>query len=92
MPLYEYSCLSCDTRFEARRSADEAGSPTSCPACGGTARRVYTAPPVIFRPPGYSLPPGHPDYWKDFAAPRVHHGWQDGWGRRNRDTEDRAAN
>lgn len=32
MPLYEYLCRICDTRFEARRAMSDAGSPIDCPA------------------------------------------------------------
>jgi putative FmdB family regulatory protein len=32
MPVYEYLCRTCDTRFEARRPMAEAGSPLDCPA------------------------------------------------------------
>jgi putative FmdB family regulatory protein len=31
MPVYEYLCRVCDTRFEARRPMGEAGSPIDCP-------------------------------------------------------------
>jgi putative FmdB family regulatory protein len=31
MPVYEYLCRTCDTRFEARRAMGEAGSPIDCP-------------------------------------------------------------
>jgi putative FmdB family regulatory protein len=31
MPVYEYLCRTCDTRFEARRSMGEAGAPIDCP-------------------------------------------------------------
>lgn len=31
MPVYEYLCKACDTRFEARRSMGDAGSPIDCP-------------------------------------------------------------
>ncbi len=31
MPVYEYLCRTCDTRFEARRPMDQAGSPVDCP-------------------------------------------------------------
>jgi putative FmdB family regulatory protein len=31
MPLYEYRCRTCDTRFEARRPMSEATSPIACP-------------------------------------------------------------
>jgi putative FmdB family regulatory protein len=31
MPVYEYLCRTCDTRFEARRPMSEAGAPIPCP-------------------------------------------------------------
>lgn len=31
MPVYEYLCRICDTRFEARRPMSEARSPIACP-------------------------------------------------------------
>jgi putative FmdB family regulatory protein len=31
MPVYEYICRSCDTRFEARRTMADAGAPIDCP-------------------------------------------------------------
>ncbi|MDA8379217.1 MAG: zinc ribbon domain-containing protein [Actinomycetota bacterium] len=32
MPVYEYLCKVCETRFEARRPMADAGSPIACPA------------------------------------------------------------
>ena len=31
MPLYEYRCRTCDTRFEVRRSMSDAALPAACP-------------------------------------------------------------
>jgi putative FmdB family regulatory protein len=31
MPVYEYLCRTCDTRFEARRAMTDSGSPIDCP-------------------------------------------------------------
>ncbi len=31
MPVYEYLCRTCDSRFEARRSMSEAAAPIDCP-------------------------------------------------------------
>ncbi|HWE53928.1 MAG TPA: zinc ribbon domain-containing protein [Acidimicrobiales bacterium] len=31
MPVYEYVCRTCDSRFEARRPMAEAGDPMPCP-------------------------------------------------------------
>ena len=33
MPLYEYECLDCETRFDALRGMSEADDPISCPQC-----------------------------------------------------------
>jgi len=35
MPIYEYHCLDCETRFELRRSFSEADIPTECTQCHG---------------------------------------------------------
>lgn len=31
MPVYEYVCRTCDSRFEARRPMSQAGDPMPCP-------------------------------------------------------------
>jgi putative FmdB family regulatory protein len=33
MPLYEYECSDCDTRFDALRGMSEADDPIRCPQC-----------------------------------------------------------
>lgn len=42
MPVYEYVCRSCDTRFEARRPMSEAGAPIGCPAGHADTTRVLS--------------------------------------------------
>ena len=43
MPLYEYCCLRCQTRFELLRPAARADEPTICPNCqGNEARRLIS--------------------------------------------------
>jgi putative FmdB family regulatory protein len=37
MPLYDFSCRSCGTKFEARAAVDEAAA---CSQCGAPAERV----------------------------------------------------
>ncbi len=34
MPIYEYICQDCHTRFEARRAMSDADRPIACPKCG----------------------------------------------------------
>lgn len=35
MPLYEYYCADCRTKFEALRSMSQADEPIACRHCGG---------------------------------------------------------
>lgn len=34
MPLYEYKCSDCETRFDALRTMSKADDPITCPQCG----------------------------------------------------------
>ena len=34
MPIYEYECLKCSTRFELRRSMADSDREAECPKCG----------------------------------------------------------
>ena len=34
MPLYEYKCAECETRFDALRSMADADATIACPKCG----------------------------------------------------------
>jgi len=52
MPLYEYECGSCRTRFEVRQHMTEA-SITVCPTCGGPTRRVLFPAGIIFKGSGW---------------------------------------
>jgi putative FmdB family regulatory protein len=52
LPVYEYDCLDCSLRYE-RREGFDAPSRQQCPRCGGTARRVFHAPPILFKGSGF---------------------------------------
>ena len=52
MPLYEYQCLDCTTKFELRRCFDDKSAVT-CPRCQGKVRRIISPVPVIFQGPGF---------------------------------------
>jgi putative FmdB family regulatory protein len=73
MPLYEYQCRECDTRFE-RIERVSAPSDGVCPSCGGPARRLLGAPALQFKGSGWYVT----DYGKgngskpDSAAPSEH--------------------
>lgn len=65
MPLYEYECSSCGKRFERLQKFSDPPEST-CEACGGTARRLLSAPAIQFKGSGWyvtdyarkSPPPG----------------------------------
>lgn len=52
MPIYEYECTCCPSRFELKRRFDE-DSPVSCPQCGGRARRIFSPVPIIYKGSGF---------------------------------------
>ncbi len=52
LPIYEYECTCCPSRFELRRGFHE-DSPVSCPNCGGRARQRFSSVPIIFKGSGF---------------------------------------
>lgn len=66
MPLYEYQCRNCETRFER---IEHVSSPSDgvCPSCGAPARRLLGAPALQFKGSGWYVT----DYGKgnDHGAP-----------------------
>lgn len=52
MPLYEYRCTKCDCVFEEFAAFSANGS-RKCPKCGGTAKRIISAPQVVFHGSGF---------------------------------------
>ena len=36
MPIYEYRCPSCESKFEMRRGMSQADDPAACPSCQRT--------------------------------------------------------
>ena len=61
MPRYDYRCVECDYQFELVQSFQEAGQ-GNCPLCSGAGRRVYYAPPVIYKGSGF--------YTTDYGRPK----------------------
>jgi len=52
LPIYEYECTSCRSRFERRQRFDE--EPVAiCPKCTGKAHRLIHSVPVIFKGSGF---------------------------------------
>lgn len=52
MPLYEYECFVCQHRFERIRRVADAPDMT-CPECGGSVRRLLSAPALHFKGSGW---------------------------------------
>ena len=42
MPIYEYRCVDCDSKFDKRMSMAASDSRVSCPECGAEARRLLS--------------------------------------------------
>jgi len=54
MPLYEYECQECATRFERiQRFSDPPVS--ECPECGGGVRKLLSAPAIQFKGDGWYI-------------------------------------
>ena len=54
MPIYEYECGHCCSRFEIRQGFEE--EPVAmCPQCHERASRVFHPSPVIFRGSGFYI-------------------------------------
>ena len=54
MPIYEYECDICHSRFERRQRFDE--EPVAmCPKCQGKAHRVIHSVPIIFKGSGFYI-------------------------------------
>ena len=51
MPIYEYACPVCHTRFERLQPMGHADE-TSCPDCGGAANRVLSVFAAVSRGEG----------------------------------------
>ena len=53
MPLYEFSCQTCGRTFERVLPLDADPSEVHCPSGHRKARRVYSAPSVVFKGSGF---------------------------------------
>jgi len=52
MPIYEYKCDHCGYAFEVFSGFSHNGT-RKCPHCGARAKRIISAPGVIFKGPGF---------------------------------------
>lgn len=54
MPLYEYRCESCNKTFEVRQKFSDEPL-TTHPECGGSAKRLLSAPGLQFKGTGWYI-------------------------------------
>jgi len=54
MPLYEYQCESCSTRFERIQKFSDPPIET-CPSCGGPVRKLLSSPAIQFKGSGWYI-------------------------------------
>ena len=52
MPIYEYKCKKCASRFEQKKGFNEPSDAT-CPHCHSEADRVFLPAPIIFKGSGF---------------------------------------
>lgn len=52
MPTYEYECQSCHLRVEAVQKFSDPAL-TTCEACGGELRKVFSAVGIVFKGSGF---------------------------------------
>ena len=52
MPIYEYKCKKCASRFELRKGFNEPSDAT-CPHCQSEADRIFLPSPIIFKGSGF---------------------------------------
>ena len=74
MPIYEYECQSCASRFELRQGFND--EPVKfCPTCRGEARRVIHSVPIVFKGSGFYVNDyrkgGARDYDGDKTEPKA---------------------
>ncbi|UCD99245.1 MAG: zinc ribbon domain-containing protein [Chloroflexota bacterium] len=48
MPIYQFSCNSCNTQFEERRSFSQSDAPGTCPTCQSQdSQKIFNAVTVF---------------------------------------------
>ena len=54
MPLYEYQCESCETRFEKIQKFSDPPV-EECPKCGGKVKKLPSSPAIQFKGSGWYI-------------------------------------
>lgn len=53
MPTYDYECRNCGHRVEVLHGVNDPG-PTACEQCGGTMRKLFSMPAIVFKGTGFA--------------------------------------
>ena len=53
MPLYDYECRNCGHTVEVLHGVNDPG-PTACERCGGTMRKLFSLPAIVFKGSGFA--------------------------------------
>lgn len=53
MPVYDYACRNCGHRVEVLHGVNDPG-PTACERCGGSMRKLLSAPAIVFKGSGWA--------------------------------------
>lgn len=53
MPVYSFECPVCGTRFDERLSFQDSTDKVTCPKGHRYARRVFSAPTIVFKGSGF---------------------------------------
>jgi putative FmdB family regulatory protein len=54
MPLYEYECEQCASRFEVIQKFSDPPA-QACPSCGGSVRKLLSSPAIQFKGSGWYI-------------------------------------
>lgn len=54
MPTYEYKCQDNQHPFTEIRGINDKQQQETCPECGSSLMRVFSAPPIQFKGSGYA--------------------------------------
>ena len=54
MPIYEYECSQCASRYEVKRGFHEVGG-DACPECGGAGQQIFSPTPSIYKCGGFYI-------------------------------------
>jgi len=80
---YAYACGACGERFDRESPVATAGEPAPCPFCGEQARRLFTAPRLLFKADPRDTQPvwhNHGGYGHSHAPGKGVHGAGKGQG------------